>query len=280
MPPLPSTVGLAVLFFWAGQTVNTLMPNATLMLAWTEGTAVHSLSGLGVPHYRRKRHISARDMSALLDYHNHIRASVHPPAANMEYMGCDGHPQTILNKPVEVDFGAVGTGTWGSPAEKNQQLTIWDERLARSAEAWATQCIWAHGPSQLMRYVGQNLAIHSGRYRSVVDLVKSWSEEKRHYLFPAPKDCSPHCPWRCSGPVCSHYTQMVWASSNRLGCAIHTCGSISVWGSTWHQAVYLVCNYAIKDSKISSSDLALQLGPTPYLAGESFEDQDGNSSFP
>lgn len=40
--------------------------------------------------------------------------------------------------------------------------------------------------------------------------------------------------------------QMVWASSNRLGCAIHTCGSISVWGSTWHQAVYLVCNYAIK----------------------------------
>lgn len=43
--------------------------------------------------------------------------------------GCDGHPQTILNKPVEVDFGAVGTGTWGSPAEKNQQLTVrgsWD----------------------------------------------------------------------------------------------------------------------------------------------------------
>lgn len=40
---------------------------------------------------------------------------------------------------------------------------IWDERLARSAEAWATQCIWAHGPSQLMRHVGQNLSIHSGR---------------------------------------------------------------------------------------------------------------------
>lgn len=40
--------------------------------------------------------------------------------------------------------------------------------------------------------------------------------------------------------------QMVWASSNRLGCAIHTCGSINVWGSTWRHAVYLVCNYAIK----------------------------------
>ncbi|XP_059562999.1 peptidase inhibitor R3HDML isoform X2 [Myotis daubentonii] len=157
-----------------------------------------------------------------------------------------------LGTPVPASSPASPPGSaWGFSE-------IWDERLARSAEAWATQCIWAHGPSQLMRYVGQNLAIHSGRYHSVVDLVKSWSEEKRHYLFPAPKDCSPHCPWRCSGPVCSHYTQMVWASSNRLGCAIHTCGSISVWGSTWHQAVYLVCNYAIKGNWI---------GEAPYKMG-------------
>lgn len=86
MPLLPGTVGLAGLLFWAGQTMNALMPNATLAVAQTEGPAVWSLSGLGVPRYRRKRHISARDMNALLDYHNHIRASVHPPAANMEYM--------------------------------------------------------------------------------------------------------------------------------------------------------------------------------------------------
>lgn len=86
MPLLRSTMGLAGLLFWAGQPVSALMPNTTLALAQTEGTAVWPLSGLGVPRYRRKRHISARDMSALLDYHNHIRASVHPPAANMEYM--------------------------------------------------------------------------------------------------------------------------------------------------------------------------------------------------
>lgn len=86
MPLLPGAVGLAGLLFWAGQTVNTLMPNATLAPARTEGTAVWPPSDLGVARYRRKRYISARDMSALLDYHNHIRASVHPPAANMEYM--------------------------------------------------------------------------------------------------------------------------------------------------------------------------------------------------
>ncbi|XP_004062243.3 peptidase inhibitor R3HDML [Gorilla gorilla gorilla] len=223
MPLLPSTVGLAGLLFWTGQAVNALiMPNATPAPAQPESTAVRLLSGLEVPRYRRKCHISVRDMNALLDYHNHIRASVYPPAANMEYM-------------------------------------VWDKRLARAAEAWATQCIWAHGPSQLMRYVGQNLSIHSGQYRSVVDLMKSWSEEKRHYLFPALRDCNPHCPWRCDGPTCSHYTQMVWASSNRLGCAIHTCTSISVWGNTWHRAAYLVCNYAIKGNWI---------GEAPYKMGK------------
>ncbi|KAM9248648.1 LOW QUALITY PROTEIN: peptidase inhibitor R3HDML [Dugong dugon] len=209
MPLLPSVLCLAGLLFWAGQTANTLMmPNATLELARPEVTAVRPLTSLGVPRYHRKCHISAWD-NALLDYHNHIRASTYPPATNMEYV-------------------------------------VWDERLTRSADAWATQCIWAHGPSQLMRYVGQNLSIHSGRYCPGVELMKSWSEEKRHYLFLAPRDCNPHCPWRCSGPVCSHYTQSVFPSPHPLGCAIHTCGSINVWGSTWRWAVYLVCNYAIK----------------------------------
>ncbi|XP_006839412.1 PREDICTED: peptidase inhibitor R3HDML [Chrysochloris asiatica] len=219
MPLLPSTMCLASLLFWTGQTASTLlMSNATLVLVRPEVTAMRPLTSLGVPRYHQKRYISALDISALLDYHNSIRASVYPPAANMEYM-------------------------------------VWDEWLASSAEAWATQCIWAHGPSQLMKYVGQNLSIYYGRNSSVIDLVKIWADEKRYYSFQM--DCNPHCSWLCSG-VCSHYTQMVWASSNRVGCAIHTCGSINVWGSTLHQAVYLVCNYAIKGNWI---------GEAPYKMG-------------
>ncbi|KAM6147850.1 peptidase inhibitor R3HDML [Erethizon dorsatum] len=219
---LSSTVGLAGLLLWSGQTVDALvMPNATVALAQPEGTAVWPLSGPGVPRYRRKRRISVWDIMALLDYHNHIRASVYPPAANMEYM-------------------------------------VWDELLARMAEAWASRCIWDHGPPQLMRLVGQNLSIFSGRYTSILDLVTLWANERWNYLFPAPSDCVPRCPWHCNGPVCTHYTQMVWASSNRLGCAIHTCDSINVWGSTWYQAVYLVCNYAAKGN---------WMGEAPYKVG-------------
>ncbi|XP_027704224.1 peptidase inhibitor R3HDML [Vombatus ursinus] len=223
MPLLQGPLCLVSLLFFGSQKMGALVcPNTTLELTRPGALPSGLAPSLSMPRPRRKRHVSARDTNALLDYHNHIRARVYPPAANMEYM-------------------------------------VWDEQLARSAEAWAARCIWEHGPPQLMKFLGQNLSIHSGRYRSVVDLIKSWSEEKQHYSFPNPKECSPRCPWHCSGPVCTHYTQMVWASSNRLGCALHTCKNISVWGNTWRQAVYLVCNYAIKGNWI---------GEAPYKMGK------------
>ncbi|KFP33588.1 Peptidase inhibitor R3HDML, partial [Colius striatus] len=96
------------------------------------------------------------------------------------------------------------------------------------------------------------------RYRSVTDMVKSWHQEKQHYSFPHPHECNPRCPSKCSGSVCSHYTQMVWATSSRLGCALSSCANVRVWGSTWRHAVLLVCNYAIKGN---------WLGEAPYKVG-------------
>ncbi|XP_007909678.1 peptidase inhibitor 15 [Callorhinchus milii] len=171
---------------------------------------------------RRKRHISQRDRLGILEYHNWVRSQVFPPAANMEYM-------------------------------------IWDDRLAKSAEAWAAQCVWDHGPPSLMRYIGQNLSTQSGRYRSILDLVKSWYDEGRYYSYPHPRECNPRCPNKCSGAVCSHYTQMVWAASNRIGCAVHTCNNMNVWGASWRRTTFLVCNYSIKGNWI---------GEAPYKSGK------------
>lgn len=148
-------------------------------------------------------------MIAILDYHNQVRASVFPPAANMEYM-------------------------------------VWDDGLARTAEAWAATCLWEHGPPYLLRFYGQNLSVRTGGYRSILQLVKPWYDEVRDYLFPYPRDCNPRCPMRCYAPMCTHYTQMVWASTNRVGCAIQTCYNMVVWGALWRQATYLVCNYSPK----------------------------------
>ncbi|XP_041953941.1 R3H domain containing-like [Alosa sapidissima] len=176
------------------------------------GVAVAEGGDVIVPHVRRRRAISSRDMTALLDYHNRVRSQVSPPAANMEIM-------------------------------------VWDERLARSAESWASRCIWDHGPSHVMKHTGQNLSINSGRYRSVIDLVRSWHDERHAFSYPT----------GCSGAVCSHYTQMVWASTNRMGCAIHKCYNMYVFGSTWKQADFLVCNYSIKGNWV---------GEAPYKRGK------------
>ncbi|KAL7984242.1 hypothetical protein Chor_002812, partial [Crotalus horridus] len=137
---------------------------------------------------------------------------------------------------------------------------VWDDNLAKSAEAWAATCIWDHGPSYLLRFLGQNLSVRTGRYRSILQLVQPWYEEVKDYAFPYPQDCNPRCPMRCYGPMCTHYTQvilvqfsciilqfktyMVWATSNRIGCAIHTCPNMNVWGAVWSRVIYLVCNYA------------------------------------
>ncbi|NXR09624.1 CRSPL inhibitor, partial [Semnornis frantzii] len=197
------------------------LPNATELLLPAEGRAMGLPWGTRVPRGRQKRNLSPHDVGLVLDYHNRVRAQVSPPAANMEYM-------------------------------------VWDEQLARAAEAWAARCLWDHGPPQLIKHVGQNLSIQSGRQRSVVDMVRSWHQEKQHYSFPHPHECSPRCPSKCSSSVCSHYTQMVWASSSRLGCALSTCTNIQVWGSMWRHATLLVCNYAIKGN---------WLGEAPYKVG-------------
>ncbi|XP_030623872.1 peptidase inhibitor R3HDML [Chanos chanos] len=173
---------------------------------------VKTLSNASVPRSRRKRHISSRDMTAILDYHNRVRSQVFPPAANMEYM-------------------------------------VWDERLAKSAESWASQCIWDHGPPHVMRYMGQNLSINSGSYRSIIELVRSWHDERHSFSYPN----------RCTGSVCSHYTQMVWASSKRIGCAVNRCSNMYVFGSMWKQATLLVCNYSIKGNWV---------GEAPYKTGK------------
>ncbi|XP_056154976.1 R3H domain containing-like [Lampris incognitus] len=168
-------------------------------------------SGADMLHGRRKRAISSREINALLDYHNRVRSQVFPPAANMEYL-------------------------------------VWDEGLAKSADSWASRCIWDHGPTQAMRHMGQNLSIISGRFHSVTELVRSWNEERRHFSYPD----------SCGGAVCSHYTQMVWASTSRMGCAIKTCSNMYVFGSTWREATFLVCNYSIKGNWV---------GEAPYKVG-------------
>ncbi|VTJ91640.1 Hypothetical predicted protein, partial [Marmota monax] len=57
----------------------------------------------------------------------------------------------------------------------------WDEELERSAAAWAEECLWEHGPANLLVSIGQNLAVHWGRGQGSLSLR---TEPLRGLAFP------------------------------------------------------------------------------------------------
>ncbi|XP_064010828.1 cysteine-rich secretory protein LCCL domain-containing 1 isoform X2 [Pogoniulus pusillus] len=185
-----------------------VLPNATLLEELLE-KYMDEDGEWWIAKQRGKRAITDSDMQSILDLHNKLRGQVYPPASNMEYMR-------------------------------------WDTELERSAESWAESCLWEHGPASLLPSIGQNLGAHWGRYRPPTFHVQAWYDEVRDFTYPHPQECNPYCPYKCSGPVCTHYTQVVWATSSRIGCAINLCHNMNIWGQIWPKAVYLVCNYSPK----------------------------------
>lgn len=195
-------------------------PELRKLLSRYQEDADRNFTGKAVPS-RTRRAIQFADREEILRLHNKLRGGVYPPASNMEYM-------------------------------------LWDDELERSATEWAHQCQWEHGPQHLLMSIGQNLAVHVGRPRSPAYHVQAWYDEVKDYTYPYPQECNPSCPDRCSGPMCTHYTQLVWATTNRIGCAIYVCPRMDVWGDVWQNAVYLVCNYSPKGNWI---------GEAPYEYG-------------
>uniref|UniRef100_A0A8C1ESA1 Cysteine-rich secretory protein LCCL domain containing 2 n=1 Tax=Cyprinus carpio carpio TaxID=630221 RepID=A0A8C1ESA1_CYPCA len=216
-------VSIALLFLGASLAASLFLPDSLELrqiMQRYQDELEHNSTKADTP-LRTRRAIGWSDREEILQLHNKLRGAVHPTASNMEYM-------------------------------------VWDDELEKSATYWAEQCQWEHGPKNLLMSIGQNLAVHWGRYRSPAYHVQAWYDEVKDYTYPYPHECNPWCPERCSGPMCTHYTQLVWATTNRVGCAVHVCPRIDVWGEIWENAVYLVCNYSPKGNWI---------GEAPYQHG-------------
>ncbi|XP_044531227.1 peptidase inhibitor 16 [Gracilinanus agilis] len=115
------------------------------------------------------------------------------------------------------------TGPWG--------LQKWDEDLAAFAKTYASKCVWGHNKDRGRR--GENLfAITEGE----MDLqlaVEQWYNEHEHYNL-GNATCA-------EGQMCGHYTQVVWAKSERIGCGSHFCEKLE--GVMETNVHVLVCNY-------------------------------------
>ncbi|XP_062600837.1 glioma pathogenesis-related protein 1-like [Saccostrea cucullata] len=154
---------------------------------------------------RQKRETPAATQQQYLDAHNNARASVIPTATNMLKMK-------------------------------------WSNALATVAENYAKKCIWGHNAARTtetqaltsdFNYVGENLYLTSQSSANPVSVVQSWDDEKSDYTYSS-NTCN---------AVCGHYTQVVWASSEYVGCAAHTCSSFTGVGSAFDGGTIVVCNY-------------------------------------
>ncbi len=108
----------------------------------------------------------------------------------------------------------------------------WNRRLAADAERWARVLaeanVLAHAPDT--RRQGENLWAGSSGVYSPEDMVGLWAAEKSNYqegIFPANSR---------TGDLADvgHYTQIIWADTREVGCAI----------ARGEFADFLVCRYA------------------------------------
>ncbi|XP_028924985.1 peptidase inhibitor 16 isoform X1 [Ornithorhynchus anatinus] len=118
-----------------------------------------------------------------------------------------------------------------SPPAADMLTMRWDEELAAFAKAYATQCIWGHNKERGRR--GENLFAITEEGLDIQMAMEEWYNENEHYNL-----TSAACE---EGQMCGHYTQVVWAATDRIGCGSHFCEKLE--GVEETDIHLLVCNY-------------------------------------
>jgi hypothetical protein len=111
---------------------------------------------------------------------------------------------------------------------------IWDAVLGNSAAAYAHQMAttgnFAHSDWRARQGTGENLWMGTRGAFSVETMVNQWASERRMFrpgIFPSVSSTGN---WEQVG----HYTQIVWPTTTRVGCAL----------ASTARTDYLVCRYS------------------------------------
>ena len=93
----------------------------------------------------------------------------------------------------------------------------WDNELADIAADWLAHLENDNGCNMEHDWaspLGENLAWNAGYEETPIGVTNGWMAEVKDYDYDSNS---------CSGPMCGHYTQVIWHSSERVGCAQRTC---------------------------------------------------------
>jgi hypothetical protein len=150
--------------------------------------------------------------------------------------GATGEPAALAGITMYHNQIRAMVNTTGVAGGALPDLT-WDDSLAATAQAWVNQCIDKDGDGLVDHndgrstghptYVGENIYASTGT-ATAHDAVFGWANEGADYDY-ATNVCA-------SGKVCGHYTQVVWRTTLKVGCAINNCKNVK-FSST------IVCDY-------------------------------------
>ncbi|KAL0963104.1 hypothetical protein UPYG_G00349750 [Umbra pygmaea] len=117
----------------------------------------------------------------------------------------------IVNKHNELRRGV-------QPPATNMKQMNWDKDAAANALKWANQCRNKESPKKWRKIsnsrCGENRYVSSNE-RPWTEVIQSWYNENKDYSY------------KFNGPIhgkaVNHYTQVVWANSDMIGCAVAFC---------------------------------------------------------
>ena len=122
----------------------------------------------------------------------------------------------------------------GERAAVGAPALVWDNDLGTAAATYAQQMAFTgrfeHSDRKARRGIGENLWMGTHGAYTIEAMVGAWTSEKRVFfpgIFPANSRTGN---WIDVG----HYTQMIWPTTQRIGCALASTGRTD----------YLVCRYA------------------------------------
>jgi hypothetical protein len=119
-------------------------------------------------------------------------------------------------------------------ARAGKSPLVWDNALGEAAASYAQQLAltgrFQHSNRRGRPGIGENLWMGSHGYYPIEAMVGSWASERRWFRAGVFPDNSRTGNWA----DVAHYTQMVWPTTSRMGCAIASTGRVD----------YLVCRYS------------------------------------
>ncbi|KAF5355178.1 hypothetical protein D9756_005479 [Leucocoprinus leucothites] len=148
-----------------------------------------------------------------------------------------------------------------------QPLT-YDDGLAAEAAEYANQCSWdvskREGAGQNLNFT-QHFA--SPPTATIKDAVDAWVDEVRKYDFD-----NPHF-----SEETGHFTQVVWKSTTKVGCARTVCGNENPSHGDSGEWVNIVCRYTSPGNVIGPGQFEANFGANPLTWGTSLAS--GAASF-